>query len=81
MRSVREDPAKVQVAQVAQLGGIIVLVLRFSPRDSFLEHRLANGRLETVRSDEDIARCGGFVLEVQNNRCTWLLDVALEALG
>ena len=81
MRSVREDPAKAQVAQVAQLGGIIVPMLRFSQRDSFLEHRLANGRLETVRSDEDIARCGGFVLEVQNNRCTWLLDVALEALG
>ena len=80
-RPVREDSTKAQVAHVAQLGGISVPVLRFSPRGRFLEHCLANGRLETVRSDEDITCRGGPILEAQHNRCTWLLDVTLEALG
>lgn len=76
-----EDSEKVGLAKAAQLSRVGIPVLRFSPRGGFFEHLLADGRLETVRSDEDITCCGGPVLEIQHNRGAWLLSITLEALG
>jgi hypothetical protein len=55
--------------------------LRLGPEGGFLEHRLANGGLETIGPDEDVACCGGPVLEAQLDRGARALGVTFEALG
>jgi len=71
----------VRLAQVAQLCGVGIPVLRFRPRGGFVEHRFANGALDTIRPEQDITCRSGPILEAQHDRFPWPLSVALEALG
>lgn len=56
-------------------------MLAFRPVGSFVEHRLANCRLDAVRPDEDVARRGGPIVEAELDRRAWALGIALQSLG
>ena len=44
-----------------------------------MKHRLADGALDAVRSEKDITCWRGPILEAQQNRVAWPLDVTFEA--
>ncbi len=52
-------------------------MLRFRLEGRFLEHRLANDRLDPIRPNEDIARRSGPIMEAEFDRATRPLGVAL----
>jgi hypothetical protein len=79
-RPVGKDAHEAGLAQAAQLRGIRIAVLRFSPEGSFVQHRLADGGFDAVGPDEDIARRGGSILEAELDRPTRALGITFQAL-